>query len=67
MIDLLDDVEHQSKASLVQYALQRAELIVRRTQGDSWDDPEDYMSESVELAHAFVRMMREGMISDLLP
>ena len=59
---LVEDVEDLSPADLIKYATAKAERIVRNTQGESWDDPEEYQLDSIELAHAFYRMVRDGMI-----
>lgn len=55
---LLDEVEAVGQDELREYIRRRAVRIVRDTQGDSWDDPEDWALEAVELAHAVVRLLR---------
>lgn len=54
---ILEDIESLPKESLESYILERASIIVRNTQGDSWDDPEDWQIEAVELAHAAYRLL----------
>ena len=60
--ELLEQVEGLAADQLIEYAQQRADRIVRYTQGDSWDDPEEWQTEAVELAHAFYRMKRDGIV-----
>ncbi len=59
---LMEDIEAMSPENLMKHAQKCAELAVSKTQGDSWDDPEDYEIELIELAHAFFRMKRDGLI-----
>lgn len=56
---LLPEVVAIPPAELSAYILKRAERIVRNTPGDtdSWDDPESYQMDAVELAHAVMRAM----------
>jgi hypothetical protein len=58
MYELLEEVEAIPKDQLREYILKRAECIVRNTQGESWDDPEEWQMDAVELAHAIYRMLR---------
>jgi hypothetical protein len=56
--ELLEDVMEVPKEDLRDYILKRAECITRNTQGDSWDDPEDWQMDAVELAHAVMRFLQ---------
>jgi hypothetical protein len=42
--------------------LKRAERIARNTRldVDSWDDPEEWQTEAVELAHGFIALVKYG-------
>lgn len=55
--ELLESVNALQPHELNQYILPRAECIVANTQGESWDDPEEWMIDAVELAHAVYRML----------
>jgi hypothetical protein len=55
---LLPEVMSMTGNELMKYALARAKMIAKDTPGDSdsWDDPESWQAEAVELAHAIVRL-----------
>ena len=55
---LMDEVESLADCELRDYIRRRAEKIVRNTQGDSWDDPEEWQLDAAELAHAVFRDLR---------
>ena len=57
--ELLEEVAQLPEEQLKEYILKRARTIVSNTQGDSWDDPEDYQMDSIELAHAVYRLLKE--------
>jgi hypothetical protein len=54
---LPENIEALQPHELKKHALGRAECIVANTQGDSWDDPEDWMIEAVEPAHVVYRLL----------
>lgn len=56
---ILEEVAAVPLEGLNEYIRKRAEEIVRATQGDSWDDPEDWQISAVELAHAVFRQKTE--------
>ena len=56
--ELLESVQALQPHELKQYALSRAECIVANTQGDSWDDSEEWMIDAVELAHTIYRLLK---------
>lgn len=58
--ELLEEVGKIQEDKLQEYIEKRALTIVRNTQGDSWDDPEEWQIDAVELAHAVVRFLREN-------
>lgn len=55
-IEIMPDVAALPVDQLSAYALERAKIIARETQGDSWDDPEEWLGAAAELAHAVVRL-----------
>lgn len=61
-LELLEDVLKLNSDTIREYIRERAETIVENTQGDSWDDPEEWQSEAVELAHAVHRLFKEGVL-----
>lgn len=58
--ELLEEVNELPADKLKDYMLRCAERIVRNTQGESWDDPEEWQMEAVELAHAVYRFLKEN-------
>lgn len=56
-MDLMPEVQAVPTDELKEYIRERAETIVSQTQGDSWDDPEEWQIEAVELAHAVMRLL----------
>ena len=58
-LKLLEEVEAVPTEELANYTFKRARLVVERTQGDSWNDPEEYQIETIELAHAVFRQWRD--------
>jgi hypothetical protein len=54
-VKILDEVMQVPVEQLPSYIENRARKIVAETQGDSWDDPEEWQLEAVELAHAVTR------------
>lgn len=58
-VELLPEVVSLSEEELRAYALDRALTIARATPGSSdWDDPEEWMLEGAELAHAVTRLLQ---------
>ncbi len=57
-LQLMESVLAVREPELEAYIKRRAENIVSNTQGDDWDDPEDWQSDAVELAHAVVRYFK---------
>ena len=57
--ELLEEVNALPLDQLKEYIFKRAQTIVRHTQGDSWDDPEEIELDSVELGHAVYRLFKE--------
>lgn len=60
-MDLLPEIEALKPEEVRPYIQARADTIVRNTQGDSWDDPEEWQLEAVELAHAVSRLLRDKL------
>lgn len=66
---LLNEVIALPASELVKYVHQRAANIVSNTpesldgDGESWDDPEEWQMDAIELAHAVVRLLREGRVA----
>jgi hypothetical protein len=58
--ELLEEVNKLQPHELIAYAAKRAERIVSNTQGESWDDPEEWQMDAVELAHAVYRLKEIG-------
>lgn len=58
--EVLEEIEAMPLEELPAYIKKRAETIVRNTQGDSWDDSEEWQMDAVELAHALHRMARDN-------
>ncbi len=56
-MELLPEVTALKGEELLGYIHKRAVLIVENTQGDSWDDPEEWSMDAAELAHAVVRLL----------
>ena len=60
MKKLLPEVESQSVEQLRSYIKKRAEKIVNATHPDeAWDDPEEWLNEAAELAHAIIALERK--------
>ena len=55
---VFEEIEVLRGTELLEYIKKRAEKIVRRTQGDSWDDMEELECDSIELAHAVYHSMQ---------
>lgn len=55
IVELMDEVEALTDKELVSYITTRAEMIVSNTQGDDWDDSDEWQIDAAELAHAVVR------------
>ena len=68
-LKLMADIAVLGDNILPEYALTRAMQIVRATPGDSssWDDPEAWVLQAAELAHAVVRLLnlKTGSEEDL--
>ena len=66
-IKLLPEVTALSHENLKAYALKRAERIARNTpgspEGASWDDPEEWMADAAELAHAVVVLLQPRRVT----
>lgn len=66
-IKLLPEVTALSHDDLKAYAIKRAEHIARNTPGSpedaSWDDPEEWMADAAELAHAVVVLFRPRSVT----
>ena len=46
----------------VDYIQKRARIIVAATQENNCDDPEEWTCEAVEMAHALVRLVQDGVV-----
>lgn len=57
-MEILQEVRELPRESLSCYILDRASLIVSQTQGDSWDDPEEWALAAAQLAHAVWRYFK---------
>ncbi|HSX22440.1 MAG TPA: hypothetical protein VLE97_06645 [Gaiellaceae bacterium] len=61
-IKLLPEVTALSYEDLKAYARKRAERVARETPGvpedAAWDDPEEWMTDAAQLAHAVVLLLR---------
>lgn len=60
-MELLPEIEALKPEEVRPYIQARANTIVHNTQGDSWDDPEEWQLEAVELAHAVSRLLRDKL------
>jgi hypothetical protein len=68
-LKIMPEVEALSRDELKTYALERAKTIVRNTPGTpedaSWDDPEEWLTEAAQLAHAVVVLLRPRRVTCL--
>lgn len=54
---IMNEVARVGQSDLIGYIQSRAAHIVSQTQGESWDDTEEWMVDAAELAHAVVRLL----------
>jgi len=60
-MDLLEEIEAIALEEVRPYIQTRSDAIVLATQGDCWDDPEQWQLEAVELAHGVYRLLRDNL------
>lgn len=63
-MQLMEEVEALSKDELVEQIKTLAKGITKETQGDSWDDPEQWQLEAAVLAHSVVKLFRDKIKLD---
>jgi hypothetical protein len=66
-IKLMPEVTTLSHEELKAYAKKRAERIARETPGTpedaAWDDPEEWLTDAAQLAHAVVALLRPRSVT----
>lgn len=66
-LTVIAEISALNDAELAATIAASAEIIVRNTQGDSWDDPKEWLADATELAHAVFEQQRRLRETNPLP
>jgi hypothetical protein len=60
----MGEIAQLDPAAATTLVVSHAKYIVQKTQGQEWDDPEEWATEAAELAHAVLRLIPESPPDD---